>query len=798
MLSMFRVLKFGGSSVGSATRISNVLDIVAKEAAKGRVVLVSSAISGCTDALLGFSGSDSLQAEGLRQRHLEIVRRLFTGEERVHVSGTIGRLFSEMLHAPDSVKVTYGEIFSTSILAAKLEADGYRTQWLDSRELIIKDDIPLSYRKVREAVEASDAEVFMAPGFICGTSFGAVSTLGRGGSDYSAALFAAALGAESLQIWTDVPGIMTADPRKVPHARTIPEMTYGAALEMASHGAKVLYAPTVAPAMEAGIAIEILNSFDPDGRKTVISASARQEGLVGLASEPEGSIVRLCLVGQKGRSGADVPETAEAGNALATAGIAPLRLWSEGGNVFMTVRSAVERPALRALHRAFFEAPAVKVINVFIAGNGAVGKALAEMIRSTAATVAERTGKSLKVVGIADSRRYCIDLSGHPVLSAGRPGPFAGHPGPFAGRPGPFAGTTAFPPAGLPEFDHFAGKTAFPPAGSPEFDHFAGETAQSPAESPEFDHFAGTTTQNPAGSPEFDHFAGETAFPPAEAAGDYIDEVCALAPKGSVFVDCTDSETLYQRFPQLFEAGLNVVSSNRRSLAVPYVTYSALLASARENGVFFRYETTVGSALPFLESIIRGANSCDEILSIEAIVSCTLNRILSEYRPGGESFASMVRKAHQEGLTEADPRLDLGGRDALRKLLILGREAGVRLEESDVRIEPVVPREIFDGSIDDFYNALEGYEPEFAAAARESEIQGFRRRFVAFLEKTPGGFRSGIAIRNVNPSHPAYHLRGTENSIIIRSAFHPYPVVIQGPGEGARDAASSILNDILK
>ena len=263
-------------------------------------------------------------------------------------------------------------------------------------------------------------------------------------------------------------------------------------------------------------------------------------------------------------------------------------------------------------------------------------------------------------------------------------------------------------------------------------------------------------------------------------------------------MDCTDSETLYQRFPQLFEAGLNVVSSNRRSLAVPYVTYSALLASARENGVFFRYETTVGSALPFLESIIRGANSCDEILSIEAIVSCTLNRILSEYRPGGESFASMVRKAHQEGLTEADPRLDLGGRDALRKLLILGREAGVRLEESDVRIEPVVPREIFDGSIDDFYNALEGYEPEFAAAARESEIQGFRRRFVAFLEKTPGGFRSGIAIRNVNPSHPAYHLRGTENSIIIRSAFHPYPVVIQGPGEGARDAASSILNDILK
>ena len=179
-------------------------------------------------------------------------------------------------------------------------------------------------------------------------------------------------------------------------------------------------------------------------------------------------------------------------------------------------------------------------------------------------------------------------------------------------------------------------------------------------------------------------------------------------------------------------------------------------------------------------------------------MSCTLNQILGDYRPGGGSFASLVRKAQAAGLTEEDPRMDLSGKDALRKLLILAREAGAQLEEKDVCITPIVPPEHFKGSLDQFYAALEADEAELARQEHEAASQGFRRRFVAWLEKTPDGYRAGIGIRNVPPVHPAYHLRGTENAIIVRSAFHPYPLVIQGPGEGARDAASSILNDILR
>ena len=688
MQRMVSILKFGGSSVASATNMSRVLDIVEKEAAKGKVVLVSSAISGCTDALL--KGDEKSLAD-MEKRHRDIVTRLFTGAERERVQQQTDALFADLRKAPREEQVTYGEILSTTLLCAKLQAEGIPAVWLDSRDLVVKSDEPETFRRIRQAIEGTEARIYVAPGFICRNQEGKIDTLGRGGSDYSAALYAAAIGAGSLQIWTDVPGFMTANPKQVPAARTIPRMSYGAALDMASHGAKVLYAPTVAPAMAAGIDIEIRNTFAPEGKYTVIGAQADPERWIGVTSEGE----RIRIVGSQ----AAVSDTDReaVSKALSEAGIAARSIQSDGTSLDVEVREAVLEQALKALHRAFFQELPVEEINLFIAGDGAVAQALTGMLQQTAATVKERTGKLLRVVGRANSRRWGIDLGGRPQL-----------------------------------------------------------------------------TQD----------------------GDYIAAVLSSAPKGSLFVDVTNSETLYKRYTELLEAGIGIVSSNRRSLAVPYPEFAAMRAAARENGVPFRYETTVGAALPMLESIARGANSCNEVLSIEAVVSCTLNQILGDYRPGGESFASLVRKAQAAGLTEPDPRLDLSGRDALRKLLILAREAGVQLEESDVEITPVVP--LTSGSVEEFYSALEAQEESLSRAAHEAERQGFRRRFVASLEKTPEGYRAGIGIRNVPPVHPAYHLRGTENAIIVRSAFHPYPLVIQGPGEGAREAASSILNDLLR
>ena len=703
---MFSVLKFGGSSVADATATSRVLDIIAAQGRKSRLIVIGSAIAGCTDTLLQVAAGDRSGLPALLERHLAIIRRLFTGAEREAVSSEIQTLFEEMLRSPDDEKVTYGELLSTRILSRKLSAEGYAARWLDSRQLVLADDLEATRRNIAAAVQDPSVAIFVAPGFIAGTHEGKVTTLGRGGSDYSAALYAAAAGADELRKWTDVPGMMTADRRKVPAARTIPSLSYTDAETLALRGAKVLYAPAVRPAMEAGIPIHIVNTFHPDEPGTVISERPATGAATWLGVTSKDHILYLT-----GSEGADAVTAAQrVADILRAEGIEPLAIHTEGSSVVASVKESVETAALNALHRAFFETPQLDTVDLFIAGAGAVGSALAALIARSRETVEKRTGKVLRILGVADSRRHVINLSGI----------------------------------------------------DPQ------EAMQTLAKGTE---------------------------------GDFVTEVLRSAPKGAVFVDCTDSETLYRQYVPLMNAGIHIVSSNRRSLSVPFVEYAAMKTAALQNGVLLRYETTVGAALPILESISRGANSCDEVISIEAVVSCTLNQILGDYRPGGPSFARLLRKAQESGLTEADPRQDLDGRDALRKILILGREAGLPLEAGDVDITPLIPEPMDQMPLNDFYRALEAMEPSFAEAFERASAAGCRRRFVAFIERNPAsplGYRAGIRIQDVGASHPAYHLRGTENAIIVQSAFHPYPMVIQGAGEGAGQAASSILNDILR
>ncbi len=690
-----QVLKFGGSSVANATNISRVLDIVSKAARRDRVALVCSAISGCTDSLLGLARTERGSAErqvmldSLKTRHLDIIRRLFTGAEREAVSEKTETLFGKLAAAPENEMVTYGELFSTTIIAEKLRCEGFHTKWLDSRILVIKDNPTLTYNNISTAVALEpEVEIFVAPGFIASEYEGKVTTLGRGGSDFSAALYAAALKANRLEIWTDVPGIMTANPKVVPAARTIPEMPYQAALDMATHGAKVLYAPTVQPAMEAGIAIHILNTFEPENPGTVVSAMPEPElgewmGVTSTDDTLQGESL-ICLV-STGRINGEAA-CARVEDSLKKAGIKTLACSSDGTNIYATVRLAVAREALNAIHREFFEMAPRTTLNLYIAGKGAVGTALVDLIRNSGERIAERTGKVLHIEAASNEHSFAA-------------------------------------------------------------------------------------------------------------------QVRTTAPRGSIFVDVTDSEDIWREYEGLLREGINIVSSNRRALAVPFVEYAAMHAAAQENGVFLRYETTVGSALPAVESIAAGANTGDELISIEAVVSCTLNRILSEYTLTPCTFAQIVRKAQAEGLTESDPRIDLSGREALRKLLILAREAGVPLEEEDVEIEPVIGPEYAGLTLEEFYSRLEADEPRFAALESAADAAHQRQRFVASLVKNPSGphgYKAAIRVQNVDASHPAYRIKGTENAIIIRSAYHPYPLLIQGAGEGARLAAASVLNDILR
>lgn len=720
-----QVLKFGGSSVADATRISAVLDIVGAAARKDRVLVVFSAISGCTDALEQIASTTSTEEKaaliaGLQDRHNNIIRRLFTGVQRDQAREEIDALFAELSTCRSEDCVCYGELFSTRIIALKMACEGVNTTWLDSRKLISKIggnvSQPLSYRRISDAVAAvPHTQVFIAPGFIASDEQGQMTTLGRGGSDYSAALFAAALNASDLQIWTDVPGIMTANPKHIASAQSIPNISYEAALTLAEHGAKVLYAPTVGPAMECGIAINIRNSYDPEHPGTVISeqGSAKAQHFLGVTSleQKQEDCGRICLVGEGVSS-----RKAAIGrilSALSEAGIKPLgEVSGNAGTFFVDVRSLVLKEALAAVHREFFEERAISKINIFLAGFGAVGKAFAELVAKNQEKIAARTGKSIRIVGVSNSSKFYINLRGiNPLDIASR----------------------------LEK----------------------GDSAENDA---------------------------------------FIEAVCAAAPRRSVFVDCTNSATLHASYETLFKSGLNIVTSNRRSISLPYVQYAAIKAAARENGAFFRYDTTVANALPILESIAGEANCSDGINSIEAVVSCTLNYIITGYDGNkGESFASLLKRAHEEGLSEKDPRIDLGGRDVLRKLLILAREAGIPLEAEDVEIKPMLSEEFFSCSIDEFYSLLAQYEPKFVAREDELDVLGLRQRFIASIRKDASarlGYRAEIKMQTVGIDSPFYWISGTENVIAVEGKYSA-PLVIKGAGEGKRLAAAGIIKDIL-
>jgi len=699
-----KVLKFGGSSVASATRMSGVLDIVADTVKTDRTVLVSSAISGCTDSLIRIgeyaSKGDARcwdELKTLKDKHGNIVLRLFTGRERVKVVEKLEREFTELfkltmtiynnksISSSNSEYIqTFGEIFSTTILAAKLETECYEVKWLDSRKLVEKGNRKKTYSNISAAVNRNPRkEIFVAPGFVAHDAQGRICTLGRGGSDFTAAIYAAALQADIIQIWTDVPGIMTSNPKVVPAARTIPQMSYEAALCMAEHGAKVLYAPTVAPAMESGIGINIRNTFDPSNPGTMIEKLPSKVTCewIGVSNMPEGENERITITAEGPIDEESAKKRVSA--ALKDAGIVPVSFGKEAGCITIDVRPSVVKEACNVLHCEFFEDERLSSVEVYVAGRGAVGKSFETMV---SAGLGIGNGKQINIVEISNDHG-------------------------FAAR------------------------------------------------------------------------------------------VAKEAPRRSVFVDCTNSEEIFKDYQPILEAGVNIVSSNRRSLSVPFVDYAAMKRSAMRNGCFLRYSTTVGTALPILESIAGGANRSNGLESIEAVVSCTLNHIITGYDGANtESFATLLQKAQKAGLTERDPRIDLGGKDALRKLLILAREAGVPLEEEDVEITPMLGKKYFECSLEDFYKQLEEAEPEFIK--RESELDALdkRQRFVASIHRDDtarNGYKAEIKMQLVGVESPFYWISGTENVTIIKSE-NAAPLIIRGAGEGARQAAMGVINDILK
>lgn len=790
-----KVLKFGGTSVGSVESLLNVKEIVCSR--KENCIVVVSALGGITNLLLetaemachGDLGYRD-NFERIRKRHHDVIDGLFKGIEKDELLSGTDDILSSLLTLYEGVFtlkvlpaktsreiVSCGERISSRIVNALVEG----SELLDSRNFI--KTIELDGRTVLDAelTESLVRKTFadfsrkgrtaIVPGFISADSATEETTnLGRGGSDYTASIIAAALDAECLEIWTDVDGFLTADPRIIKEASVIEELSFAEAMELCNFGAKVIYPPALYPVCPKDIPILIKNTFNPSAKGTVI----RQNGcgsirrVAGISSIDNSCILTVSGASMAGIVGVD----SRIFSALAMHNISVFMVSQSSSetHISLGVMEDVADLARKVLEKEFAHEIAegsmspVQLLKglatVAIVGEkmksdlNLAGKVFSVLGRNGIDVIACAQGTEKRNISFVVEKSYLkkaleathdefflesdkrinIFVAGYgnvgkaliKLISKNRKGIFE--------RTG-----KNLVISGLSNSRRFVTDTH------------------------------GLDISNPSSLLESGSDASE---------GAYIETITGMHCARSIFVDCTSSSHIASCYGRLMEAGCSIVACNKIAFSVPYCEYKALKDKAVNCGVSLRYETTVGAALPVLESISREVNAGDRILSVEAVLSGTLNYLLSNY--AGNDFAGLVNEAHDAGYTEPDPQTDLSGRDVLRKLLILAREAGVELDEKDVIIDPLIQD-----------------ERKLAEAFRTASSHGCRLRYTASLTLGEKGYEATMGMREIGSDHPFFNLSGTDNCAVIRSEFYPSPLVIQGAGAGAVQTASGILNDIL-
>ena len=818
-----QVLKFGGTSVANAEAIQQVVEIVSRSVDRDRTILVVSAIRGCTDALIRIGNLASQRDEAykevidsLQKQHHQIIKEVLPVEKQEESRETCDSLFNSLRSiaqgvfllgelSPTSLDAIqgFGEQWSSRIIATKLASIGIATKWVDSRKIIRTVskgeknavDVQKTYSRINEMIESNPiTQLFVMPGFIASDKQGRTTTLGRGGSDYSASLMAVGCKARALEIWTDVPGMMTANPKVVPTARTISNISYKAALELSHFGAKVIYPPTIQPVVTEGIPIYVKNTFDPQAHGTLIEKNPprSKDSVIGISNSDN-----IALLSLEGSGMVGIPGFSSRLFETLSQNDINIILITQASSVHTMCIAVSEKDAEKAREaadRCFAYEISLGKLNplkvekgfsiVCLVGDdvlnqsGATGRMLAALGNNSIPVRATAQGSSEKNISVI--------ISSHDTEAALR------------------TIHNEF-------FDRRSGKdihlfiAGYGVVGKALVDIISKNREKIEKRTGRRLHVCGLSNSrrfilDKNGLP-LENIAEQLAEGHCSADEAYFNQLATLSMENSVFVDCTASADIAFKYMNLFKRGYSVVACNKITFSLPYKQYAAVKEAAIEIGATLRYETTVGAALPILESISRSVHSGDEILRIEAVLSGTLNYIFSNYAGGeGGTFAEVVKRAQDAGYTEPDPRLDLSGRDVLRKLLILSREAGVGIDETDVEISSILPEDFFEGDAEAFYAKLAENEAMFAARYNEAASKGLRQRFVASLVKdngSPFGYKAKIGLECVDASHPLFSLCGTDNAALIQTDFYPSPLVVQGAGAGAYQTASGVLNDII-
>ena len=802
-------MKFGGTSVGSVKSILSLKKIVETEARTQPVVVVVSALGGITDKLIATSqmalkGDDKWREEfdAMVTRHHQMIDTIITDDKkRVDLFNKVDQLFDQLksiyygvylIHdlskKTEDAIVSYGERLSSNIVATLIKGgkrmnsrDFIRTEKKNGKHRLVAD---LTNQLVREAFKDMP-EVAVVPGFISRDKDTSETTnLGRGGSDYTAAIIAAALDAEVLEIWTDVDGFMTADPRVIKTAYTINELSYIEAMELCNFGAKVIYPPTIYPVCVKNIPIKVKNTFNPEHPGTLIKDHIEndQKPIKGISSIKGTTLITVTGLSMVGVIGVN--------RRIFTT------LANKGISVFMVSQASSENSTSIGV-RDEDANDAVEVLNAEFAKEIETGAMFPMHAESGLATIAI-VGENMKhSPGIAGKLFGTLGRSGISVIACAQGASETNISfvvdGKFLRKSLNVLHDSFF----LSEYKvlnlFICGVGT---VGGKLIEQIRSQYETLMQRNGLKLNVVGIASSK-AGIYDRDGIDLENyreLLKAPEAQGKNLrDEVIGMNIFNSVFVDCTASKDIAALYQSFLEHNISVIAANKLAASSDYANYMKLKKTARDRGVWFRYETNVGAGLPIIGTINDLRNSGDKILKIEAVLSGTLNFIFNEIA-ADVPFSETVRRAKEQGYSEPDPRIDLSGTDVVRKLVILTREAGYKVEQADVEKHLFVPNEYFEGSVDDFWKKLPALDADFEARRKKLEAEGKRWRFVATMENGV----TNVALREVDINHPFYRLEGSNNIVLLTTErYKEYPMLIQGYGAGASVTAAGVFANIM-
>lgn len=805
-----KVLKFGGTSVGSVASILSLQKIVEKEAKHQPIIVVVSALGGITDQLittsqLALKGDESWRNEfdSIVARHHKMIDAIITDpHDRESLFNNVDSLFEQLQsiyygvflihdlsHKTEDTIVSYGERLSSRIVATLIRG----AKWFDSRKFIKTEekqgkrslDSELTNKLVLDTF--SDLpRISLVPGFIAqDRDSGDITNLGRGGSDYTASILAASLNAEVLEIWTDVDGFMTADPRVIKSAYTINELSYAEAMELCNFGAKVVYPPTIYPVCVKNIPIKVKNTFNPDGKGTIIKSHVEnnQKPIKGLSSIKGTTVITVTGLSMVGVVGVN----RRIFSSLANNGI----------SVFLVSQAASENNTSIGVKDEDAD-NAVRVLNDEFRLEIEDGRMFPMHAESGLATVAIVGENMRRTPGISGKLFEVLGRSGISIIAIAQGASEMNISFVVKGTDLRKALNVLHDSLFLSEYKvlnlFICGVGT---VGGMLIEQIKSQYEELKQNSNLKLKVVGIASSKNAifnrDGLNLDNYREELKASEPSTPEHLRDVILQMNIFNSVFVDCTASQDVAALYQSLLENNISVIAANKIAASGKYEDYYHLKQTAIQRGVKFRFETNVGAGLPIIGTINDLRNSGDKILKIEAVLSGTLNFIFNEI--GAETpFSETVKRAKEQGYSEPDPRIDLSGKDVVRKLVILTREAGYKVEQEDVEKHLFVPNDYFQGSVEDFWKRLPELDANFEQRREKLAEEGKRWRFVATMEHG----KTNVALKEVDSSHPFYNLEGSNNIVLLTTdRYKEYPMQIQGYGAGASVTAAGVFANIM-